>query len=203
MVSIFKKLVRGNREKDFVTIVSGLPRSGTSMMMRMLEAGGMDIVTDNIRKADDDNPRGYFEYERVKKLKEDPSCLDVCHGKAVKIISMLLLDLPPERNYKVIFMLREMQETLSSQRVMLQRLGKKDDDISDEKMAEKFEKHLRQVEAWIDKQMHVDVLYLKYNEVIDESLRYARRVNEFLGKNLNVDKMVAVVEKALYRQRRK
>jgi hypothetical protein len=201
VVSIFKKLFKNDRSKDFITVVSGLPRSGTSMMMRMLEAGGMEIVTDNIRRADDDNPRGYFEYERVKKLKEDASCLDICHGKAVKIISMLLLDLPPDKRYRVIFMRREMQETLSSQRVMLQRLGKKEDDISDEKMAEKFEKHLRQVEAWIDKQDYLDVLYLKYSEVIEDSQKYAERVNQFLGKDLNVAKMVGVIEKSLYRQR--
>ena len=203
MASIFKKLFKNDPGKDFVTIVSGLPRSGTSMMMRMLEAGGMEIVTDNVRKADDDNPRGYFEYERVKKLKEDPSCLDVCHGKAVKIISMLLLDLPPDRKYKVIFMEREMDEMLSSQRVMLQRLGKKDDDISDETMADKFAKHVRQVEAWIDKQDYLDVLYVKYNEVIEDSQNHAVRVNEFLGKVLDVKKMVGVIEKSLYRQRTK
>jgi len=203
MVSIFKKLFKDDRSKGFITIVSGLPRSGTSMMMRMLEAGGMEIVTDNARRADDDNPRGYFEYERVKKLKEDASCLDECHGKAVKIISMLLFDLPSNRKCRIIFMQREMQETLSSQRVMLQRLGKKDDNIGDEKMAEKFEKHLRQVEAWIDKQEHLDVLYVKYNEVIEDSQKQAERVNEFLGKELNIKKMVGVIEKSLYRQRKK
>ena len=203
VVSIFKKLFKDDRSKDFITIVSGLPRSGTSMMMRMLEAGGMEIVTDNIRRADDDNPRGYFEYERVKKLKEDASCLDECHGKAVKIISMLLFDLPSNRRYRVIFMQREMQEMLSSQRVMLQRLEKKDDDISDEKIAEKFEKHLRQVEAWIDKQDYLDVSYVKYNEVIEDSQKHAERVNEFLGKELNIRKMVGVIEKSLYRQRKK
>jgi len=201
-MSILKKFFKHTRSKDFITIVSGLPRSGTSMMMRMLEAGGMEIVTDNIRKADDDNPRGYFEYERVKKLKEDASCLDGCQGKAVKIISMLLFDLPPNRNYKVIFMRREMEEMLSSQRVMLRRLGKRDDDISDEQMAEKFEKHLRQVEAWLGKQDHLDILYLKYNEVIADAPKYAARVNEFLGRDLNVKKMVGAIEKSLYRQRR-
>jgi len=203
VVSIFKKLFKNDRNNDFITIVSGLPRSGTSMMMRMLEAGGMEIVTDNIRRADDDNPRGYFEYERVKKLKENPSCLDGCRGMAVKIISMLLFDLPSGRRYRVIFMQREMQEMLSSQRVMLQRLGKKGDDISDEKMAEKFEKHLRQVEAWIDKQDYLDVLYVRYNEVIEDAQKHAERVNEFLGKKLDVKKMVGVIEKSLYRQRMK
>jgi hypothetical protein len=202
-VSIFKKLFKKDPSKDFITIVSGLPRSGTSMMMRMLEAGGMETVTDNIREADDDNPRGYFEYERVKKLNEDPSCLDVCHGKAVKIISMLLLDLPSDRKYKVIFMRRDMDEMLSSQKVMLQRLGKKDDDISDDTMADKFGKHVRQVEAWVDKQDCLDVLYVKYNEVIEDAQIHAERVNEFLGKALNVENMVGVVEKSLYRQRTK
>lgn len=201
MASIFRKLFNNDRSANFITIVSGLPRSGTSMMMRMLEAGGMEIVTDNIRKPDDDNPRGYFEYERVKKLKEDASCLDACHGKAVKIISMLLFDLPSNKRYKVIFMRREMQEMLASQRVMLRRLGNKDDGISDEKMAEKFQKHLRQVEAWLGRQGYLDVLYLKYTEVIEDPAKHAEQVNEFLGRNLKVKNMIGAIEKSLYRQR--
>ena len=73
-----------------ITIVSGLPRSGTSMMMSMLQAGGMDLLTDNERKADIDNPRGYFEFERVKKVKEDPSWLKDTGGRAVKMVARLL-----------------------------------------------------------------------------------------------------------------
>ena len=93
------------------------------MMMQMLMAGGMGIVTDEIRKADEDNPRGYLEWERVKKLKEDQSWLNECPGKAVKVISMLLFDLPSKHHYKIIFMQREIEEVLASQRIMLERRG--------------------------------------------------------------------------------
>jgi hypothetical protein len=86
--------------KNTVNIVSGLPRSGTSMMMKMLEAGGMEALTDNIRKADIDNPKGYYEFERVKQIKEDQAWLDDAKGRAVKMVSMLLLDLPEGYNYK-------------------------------------------------------------------------------------------------------
>ena len=202
MVSFFKRLFKTKERNDFITVVSGLPRSGTSMMMRMLEAGGMEVMTDNIRKSDKDNPRGYYEYERVKKIKKDAAWLGECHGKAVKIVSLLLYDLPPNRKYKVIFMKRNMEEMLASQRVMLERLEKKEDDTDDQKMAEKFEKHLRQVKVWLNKQGHIDVLYVQYHKVIEDAQNYAKIVNDFLGRELNVEKMAKVVERSLYRQRK-
>jgi hypothetical protein len=188
--------------KKNITIVSGLPRSGTSMMMQMLMAGGMDIVTDEIRKADDDNPRGYFELERVKKLKEDKSWLNECSGKAVKVISMLLFDLSSNHHYKIIFMQRATEEVLASQRIMLERRGEIKDGISDEHMAEKFEKHLKQVKDWIAHQGNIEVLYVKYNEVIADPLRYSKVVNNFLGEDLNIKTMAEAVEETLYRQRK-
>ena len=202
MKSIFKKFFKTEEKDDFITIVSGLPRSGTSMMMQMLEAGGLGIVTDNIRKPDEDNPRGYYEFERVKKIKEDKSWLDECRGKAVKMVSMLLYDLPLDKKYKIIFMKREMEEMLASQRVMLERLGQKGGDVSDEEMGKKFEKHLRQVEEWLARQENIDVLYVKYNDVLNDSQKYAEMVSKFLGRNLNVEKMANVIERSLYRQRK-
>ncbi len=188
--------------KKNITIVSGLPRSGTSMMMQMLMAGGMGIVTDEIRKADEDNPRGYLEWERVKKLKEDQSWLNECSGKAVKVISMLLFDLPSNHHYKIIFMQREIEEVLASQRIMLERRGETKDGISDEHMAEKFEKHLKQVEDWIAHQSNIEVLYVKYNEVIKDPLRYSKVVNNFLGEDFNTKTMAEAVAETLYRQRK-
>ena len=190
------------KAKKNITIVSGLPRSGTSMMMQMLMAGGMDIVTDEIRKADEDNPRGYLEWERVKKLKEDKSWLNECSGKAVKVISMLLFDLPSNPHYKIIFMQRAIEEVLASQRIMLERQGETKDGISDEHMAEKFEKHLKQVKDWIAHQSNIEVLYVKYNEVIADPLRYSKAVNNFLGEDLNTKTMAEAVEETLYRQRK-
>jgi len=188
--------------REVITVVSGLPRSGTSLMMMLLEAGGMEILTDKIREADEDNPKGYYEFERVKKVEEDQAWLDDAKGRVVKIISRLLMALPQGYTYKVIFMRRKMEEILESQRQMLIRRGKPTDTISDEKMAEAFRKHLKQVETWIDQQPNVEVIYVNYNELLENPVEYMERINQFLGYTLNVDNMVNVVDKKLYRQRR-
>jgi len=184
-----------------ITIVSGLPRSGTSMMMRMLEAGGMELVTDNIRKADDDNPRGYFEFEKVKKIKEDSSWLQETAGKVFKMVSMLLYDLPPDRRYRIIFMKRNMKEIMTSQRVMLERLGRSGGSVSDDEMAKLSEKHLEQIEKWLDLQPNIEVLTVHYNEVIQNPSENAEKVNRFLSNALDVEKMVEAIDQSLYRNR--
>src|SRR5271169_2606440 len=107
-----------------ITIVSGLPRSGTSLMMQMLDNGGVTVVTDNVRAADTDNPRGYYEFEQVKKIKEDVSWLPETRGKAFKMVSQLLYELPSSQRYRIIFMERDMDEMLLSQEKMLARLNK-------------------------------------------------------------------------------
>ena len=106
-----------------IIIVSGLPRSGTSLMMQMLEKGGMEIITDQIRSADTDNPRGYYEYEKVKQIKKDASWLPQTRGKAFKMVSQLLYHLPPGQTYRILFLERDLEEVLLSQEKMLQRLG--------------------------------------------------------------------------------
>jgi len=201
MKSFSNKIPRREKKDKVITIVSGLPRSGTSMMMQMLEAGGITIVTDNIRKADDDNPRGYYEFEKVKKIEEDSSWLKDCQGKAFKMVSELLHHLPEDKRYKVIFMRREMKEMLASQGLMLQKLGGEDAKVGDEEMAGRFEKHLRRVESWLARQPNIDVLYVKYNDIIQEPLRYAQSVNRLLGGWLNEERMAQMVERSLYRQR--
>src|SRR5436190_8775031 len=107
-----------------IIVVSGLPRSGTSLMMQLLDAGGVEVVTDNLRSADADNPRGYYEFEKVKQVKRDASWLPGVRGKAVKMVSQLLLDLPPTERYRVVFMERDFEEMLDSQERMLRRLGR-------------------------------------------------------------------------------
>jgi hypothetical protein len=121
--------------ENFITIVSGLPRSGTSMMMQMLAAGGMPALADNLRQADEDNPRGYYEFERVKEVATDSSWLDEAEGKAVKMVYRLLYDLPADRSYRVIFMIRSLDEVIASQQVMLERSGTASDALDDAQLA--------------------------------------------------------------------
>ncbi len=184
-----------------ITIVSGLPRSGTSMMMKMLEAGGMEVVVDNIRKSDEDNPKGYYEFEKVKKIKTDASWLDGTRGKVFKMVSMLLYDLPADRQYKIIFMKRNMDEMLASQRAMLVRLGKPADEVKDEELARLFGRHLAGIEKWLDQQKNMGVLYVNYNEIMKNPRDAVQNVNRFLNNGLDAEKMAGVVDASLYRQR--
>lgn len=189
--------------KDHIIVVSGLPRSGTSMMMKMLEAGGLEILTDNLREADANNPKGYYEFERVKKLKDgDLGWLPNAIGKVVKIVTGLITFLPAEYNYKVIFMERELEEVLASQKKMLGRLGKGDDNIPDDKMAQIYQGHLKQVKTWISSQPNMEVLYVNYNTMVGDPIESLHKVNAFLGGGMNVEIMANVVDKELYRERK-
>lgn len=184
-----------------VIIVSGLPRSGTSMMMQMLEAGGTEIVTDGVRKADNDNPKGYYEFEKVKKMREGTQWLDDCSGKAIKMVSPLLFQLPDDRTYKVVFMKRDLTEVLASQNVMLKRLGTQGAGISDDKLIEKYDIHLNQVTAWLADKDNFDVLYIDFKDVVQHPHDTAATVNTFLGKAMDTTAMGSVVEQKLYRQK--
>lgn len=187
--------------EETIAVVSGLPRSGTSMMMRMLKAGGLEVLTDDIRTADKDNPKGYYEFERVKQLDHDTGWLEDAKGRVVKIISQLLQDLPAGWTYKVVFMHREMDEILASQRRMLVRRGEPTDKISDEQMAALFQKHLERVEDWLDQQPNFEVIYVSYNEVLAHPHEEAKRVNSFFDHELDIGAMTTVVDPTLYRQR--
>jgi len=189
-------------DPDTITIVSGLPRSGTSLMMNMLQAGGLATLVDNIREADDDNPLGYYEFEKVKELKEDQSWLQDARGKVVKVVSAHLQDLPTSYSYKVIFMRRRMEEILTSQRQMLTRRGEPTDRVSDEEMAALFAAHLDRVTNWLARQPHMPVLYVDYNELLRDPTPSLGNINQFLGGGLDTGSMAQVVDPALYRQRR-
>ncbi len=198
--SIFRKNQAATR---FVTVVSGLPRSGTSMMMQILAAGGMEIVTDELRSADDDNPKGYYELERVKKLAEgDTDWVVEAEGKAVKVISALLESLPASHTYKVIFMQRQMSEILASQQQMLVRRGETPGQIDDVEMARLFEKHLANVQGWLEKQKNMTVLTVSYAELIQDPEMQIEAVVRFLGLPLNLQAMLAVPDPALYRNKK-
>ncbi len=184
-----------------VIIVSGLPRSGTSMMMQILAAGGLEILTDKIRTPDDDNPKGYYELEQVKKLKEnDARWLESAPGKAVKVISYLLEKLPSSYTYKVIFMLRNMDEVLASQRQMLIRRGAPTDKVDDTVMADMFKAHLEEVQSWLAKQPNFQVLYIHYDELLEDPDRHIRTLANFLGMPVNLEAMLAVPDSGLHRQ---
>jgi len=182
-----------------ITVVSGLPRSGTSMMMQMLEAGGMAMLTDGVRTADVSNPKGYFEDERVKKLGEDAAWLGEADGKAVKIISHLILHLPMHRTFKVIFIRRELDEVLASQEALLASQGQRPGDASVLRRA--YTRHLREVETWLAERPNIEVLYVHYQAVVRDPAGQAERVSGFLGGGLDVDKMVSALDPALHRRR--
>lgn len=185
-----------------IYVISGLPRSGTSMMMKMLEAGGIPVVTDHLRVADESNPNGYFEFERVKKLKEgDFDWLKDASGHSVKVISALLEYLPPQYEYQVIFMRREMNEILASQKQMLAQHGETTGNVSDSDMAKLFSKHLEHVQGWLAKQTNFKVLSINYNAILLDPKSDIFRINEFIGGNLNIEAMAQVLDKSLYRQR--
>jgi hypothetical protein len=186
---------------DIITVVSGLPRSGTSMMMNMLAAGGLEVLADGIRLADTDNPKGYFEFERVKKLKEDRGWLPEARGKVVKIISQLVYELPPDYRYRVIFMRRHIDEVLKSQKEMLIRRGTYNPQVPDDEIRAMFLKHLAHVVGWLDKQPNVEVLHVNYNEMVKDPLPQIAAVNRLLGGTLNTAAMAQAVDKSLYRNR--
>ena len=173
------------------------------MMMKMLESAGLEILTDALRAADENNPKGYYEFERVKKLKEgDFDWLPAAQGKVVKIISALLEYLPNRYQYKIIFMRRNMDEVLSSQRQMLVRDGKQDDKVPDGKLAELYGDHLKKIETWLEQQPNMRILFVSYNQVILDPEPELNLINQFLGGNRDIKPMLQVVDKNLYRERR-
>ena len=202
MKKLFQKL-RNKQTPSPIVIVSGLPRSGTSMMMKMLEAGGLPPLTDGEREADVDNPKGYYEFERVKKLdKGDTAWLAQAEGKAVKVISALLRHLPADYQYKIIFMERHMSEILASQRKMLVRRGEDGSQMDDAQMAALFAKHVAATYSWIAAQDNMALLKLHYSDVLADPETQARLVNTFLGNTLNLDAMALIVDPDLHRNRK-
>ena len=202
---MFKKILRAKPGKpshaEPIIVVSGLPRSGTSMMMKMLSEGGLDVVTDAIRAADEDNPNGYFEFEPVKQLKAgEAAWLNGAEGKLVKVISALLEYLPADRQYKVVFMEREIPEILASQQKMLQRRNEVSK-IPDAELAAQFREHLKAIKYWLARQSNMGVMYVDYNRLMAEPDSYCLAVADFVGLSLDVARMRGVPNESLYRNR--
>lgn len=187
--------------KPMITIVSGLPRSGTSLMMQMLVAGGMSALSDGERRADPDNPRGYLEWERIKQLPNDSACIAEAEGKVVKVISRLLLSLPADHEYRIVFMQRPMAEVLASQDEMMRRRGTYKEGTNSAMIAAAFEKHLREVEAWFLGKAYVRVLRVAYHDVLHGAEDVSKKLADFLEIPLNAKMMAQQVDASLYRNR--
>ena len=173
------------------------------MLMGMLAAGGLETVVDGIREADDDNPKGYHELEQVKEFDKggDTSWLDDARGKCLKVISFLLQHLPSTHHYKILFVRRNLQEVLASQRTMLERRDESGGDASDEEMAKLFAAHLTKVERQLAARPNCEVLYIDHRATLNSPRAVAAQLNRFLDHRLDVEKMTAVVDQRLYRNR--
>ena len=208
MMSFVEGLYRRLRFGKPIVVVSGLPRSGTSMTMKMLEAGGVPIVTDGKRTADESNPKGYFEFEPVMRLHEDPDkrWLVEARGKAVKIISFLLASLPETHNYKVIFMHRDLHEVMASQSKMLEKRGESqgaDADADDDALLTSYQKDVEKTKCLLARRSCFDVLDVDYKAVLDDPAGAAVRIDAFVGGGFDTGAMAAVVDQELYRNRRR
>ena len=197
MPNLYRRLRYGRP----IVVVSGLPRSGTSMAMKMLEAGGLRVVTDGLRSPDEDNPKGYYEDERVKDLHQpgDKTWLREARGKVVKIISFLLKSLPADNNYKVLFMHRNLREIVASQNKMLVRRGEKNDK-ADGRAVQLLDEQVRDARFFL-RRPQFEVLELNYGEMLKSARPEGQRIAEFLGRPLDVEKMAQVVDVQLYRNR--
>ncbi len=204
---MFESLKRAFRKKqgDPIVVVSGLPRSGTSMLMNMLDAGGMEIMTDSERVADIDNPKGYFEYERVKDLEKetDKSYVREGRGKVLKVICFLIKDLPDDNDYRVIFMRRDLEEVLASQNKMIQRLGTEDSTAAEEAMKEAYRNDIVRTRLLCKNRPNFELIEVHYKNTVEEPNATAHRVNAFVGGHLDEAAMRAAVDGSLYRNRSK
>jgi hypothetical protein len=183
-----------------ITIVSGLPRSGTSLMMQMLTAGGLPILTDQERKPDIDNPRGYCEWEGAKLLPKQPKRIDEAEGRAVKVISELLFSVPRGRDYKLIFMERPLSEVLTSQDKMLKRTGSTEL-VDHALLTQAFREHMEQVVSWLELRKEIPLCRVGFRKLFADPSGCAQTICDFLELNLNVEAMARAVDISLYRNR--
>lgn len=183
-----------------ITVVSGLPRSGTSLVMQMLQAGGHPILSDDCRRADADNPRGYLEYSKVRTLERDASWLAEAEGRAVKIVSPLLSRLPSGFDYRVIFVRRNLREVIQSQEQMLKRRNQPSGPDS-ATMIQHFERHLMSIDEWFTKCPNIRVLDCQHATLMTDPASVAHAMPQFLGRALDITQMIGIVDPALYRQR--
>ncbi|MGA1848865.1 MAG: sulfotransferase [Thermoplasmatota archaeon] len=188
-------------DEDIVNIVSGLPRSGTSLMMKMLEEGGLVPLTDNIREADVDNPKGYYEFERVKKLPGDIDWLPDAKGKVVKVLAELIKHLPDGFNYRIVFMMRDLDEIISSQRKMMVRRGEDPDKVPDDEMRNLLRTYLKNLKVFVNSHPNMKVCYISYNELMTDPDLSIDEISEFFNGKLDLKRMRRAIDEKLYRNR--
>jgi len=182
-----------------IYVVSGLPRSGTSLMMQMLSAGGMEVFTDGKRQSDDNNPRGYFEHDAVLRLRRDANWLGDAANKVVKIVSPLLTFLPPRFRYKIIFMDRPVMDVMVSQQKMLQHNGKASGSTISLDVMNKYEQNLAQIPEWVENnKSNVEILRIPYNELVRDPEVYIDSIKSFMGMQLDENKMKATIDRSLH-----
>jgi hypothetical protein len=186
-----------------ITVVSGLPRSGTSLMMQMLHAGGLPVLSDGERPPDTDNPRGYLEWERIKQLPKEPSLISEAEGKVVKVISHLLQSLPNGHEYKIVFMQRPLPEVVKSQDEMWRRRGNADLVTDTSPIEEAFQRHLIEVSKWLAGKANMQVSRTHYHRVLREPRAVSEEISVFLQVTLDIEAMVRQVDGSLYRNRMK
>ena len=186
---------------DRITIISGLPRSGTSAMMQMLVGAGMEALTDDLRTPDKDNPRGYYELEIVQKLKDDASWIEDAQGKVVKVVSPLLKYLPDDKEYDLIFMRRDLDEIIASQSKMIEHRGSDGAELESEQLTRAYKNHLKDVYIWLGPRANIRTISVNYKDLIDRPREVSLELAEFLGGKLDADKMAAAVDADLYRNR--
>lgn len=184
-----------------ITIVSGLPRSGTSLMMQILEKGGMDILTDHVRQADAHNEKGYYEYEKVKSIRKDNLWMKEADGKAVKIITQLLPYISPDHEYAVLYMIRPLEEILRSQKRMRENLTNPGKSVDREVLEQSYARQVQQVQHWMENHPKIRTLYLFYPEVLNHPLKKAKEIQSFLQVELNIEAMASAVDVGLWHQK--
>ncbi len=189
------------QSNGLITVVSGLPRSGTSLMMQMLEAGGMPILCDQVRQPDENNPRGYLELEAVKHTASDSTWLEEAPNHAVKAIHALLHLLPPTHEYAVIFMKRDLDEVVASQSSMLQRMGREGTTLTSEALLAAYAREYERIGGWLALQPNFRVLEVSYNQLIDTPGQVIQSLQEFIHMELDTHQMCSMIDPSLYRER--
>ncbi len=180
-------------------IVSGLERSGTSMMMQILQAGRLPTAFDNMRKADENNLQGYFELEGgkiINKLMDKTFPMEKYRGRFIKITAFGLTFLP-KRSYKILYMERNLEEVMNS----MEKMAKITDENRGE-TKESFKKLNEKVKKDIQSREDVDVLFVNYNGILTSPEENIQKICDFLIlPNSCLTEMIGAIDKRLYRQR--